>query len=317
MKRFLPFLLIAALLAGCSAFNNTEVPTPDDSTISTQVAQILTTMPTSTIAVQGSNPTQQLPTIPVTVVPANTATQPPAQDAATAQPPTPTETVAPTETATAAPTATGQPTATIAFTPPPGDPINQLGNPTWVDDMNDGKNWPLGTDKYTSLDFSNGVMSLTGLTTTDGWRLTTPLLTNFYLEVTFQTTTCGGDDRYGVFVRVPDATNADRGYLLGFSCDGQYSLRRWNAEIGAKGEMINLIDWTKSDAINSGQNQTNRMGLMAVGDRLIVYANGKMLKEADDNMFSQGYFGVFIGARETENLTVRVDQVRYWDNPTP
>lgn len=312
MKRIYPLLLIAILLAGCGIIGK-QVPTPDDAMIATQVAQILTTNPTAPGGVEAVSSTPELPTIQPMLAPTETASEAPPADTATSQPATATVTVAPTT----APTATLQPTATIAFTPPPGDPVAKLGNPTWVDDMNNGDNWPLGVDKYTSIDFSGGTMKLEGLTTTDGWRLTTPLMSNFYLEATFLTTSCTGTDRYGVFVRVPDSTNPDRGYLLGFTCDGQYSLRRWNAEIGAKGEMIFLINWTKSDAIKSGPNQTNRMGLMAVGNRLIVYANGQMLKEADDSTFQQGYFGVFVGARETTDFTVQVDQARYWDNPTP
>jgi hypothetical protein len=309
MKRIPVLILIAVLLAGCGVIGK-AVPTPDDSMIATQVAQILTTNPTA--APVESSATPALPTI-VQPTQASTETETLPADTATSEPPTATET--PVSSATA--TSTPPPTSTIAFTPVPGDPANSLGTPTWVDDMNNGDNWPVGTDKYTSIDFSGGTMKLEGLTTTDGWRLTTPLMTNFYLEVTFKTSTCTGDDRYGVIVRVPDSLNPDRGYLLGFTCDGQYSLRRWNAEVGAKGEMVNLIGWTASDAIKSGQNQTNRMGLMAVGNRLIVYANGQMLKEADDNTFQQGYFGVFVGARETTDFTVQVDQARYWDNPTP
>ena len=316
MKRFLPLFLVAVLLAGCGVIGK-AVPTPDDAMIATQVAQILATMPTATGGPDEQVPpdmtaTQSLPTIQPSQAPTEAPTQ--AEPTASETAPAPTDT--PTETPPTA-TATAQPTATIAFTPPPGDPVTKLGNATWTDNMDNGDNWPTGTDQYSSIGFSNGMMNLTGLTTTDGWRLATPSMTNFYLEVTFKTGTCTGSDRYGVFTRVPNSANPDRGYLLGFTCDGQYSLRRWNAEVGAKGEMISLIAATKSDAINAGSNQTNRMGLMAVGDRLIVYANGQMLKEAKDNTFSQGYFGVFIGARETNNLTVQVDQARYWDNPTP
>ncbi len=56
---------------------------------------------------------------------------------------------------------------------------------------------------------------------------------------------------------------------------------------------------------------------MAIGDRLIVYVNGELVGEARDNTFGKGYFGVFVGARDTEKFTIKVDQVRYWENPTP
>jgi len=107
----------------------------------------------------------------------------------------------------------------------------------------------------------------------------------------------------------------NRGYIFGFTCDGQYSLRRWNASVGTNGEMLRLVDWKTSPAINTGQSQTNRMGLMAIGDRLILYANGQLLTEVRDSSFATGYFGVFIGARETDNFTVRIDQIRLWEDP--
>lgn len=309
MRRLIPFVIIGALLAGCGAFN-TPVPTPDDSVISTQVAQILTTVPTIAPEVVDSSPTAELPTIPPTdepkVLPTETATTAPVQEQPTAEP-----TIELTQTVEVI----LQPTATVAFTPPPDDPVLKYGTPTWQDDMNQDSNWPMGADKYTAMEFADGVMKLTGLTTTDGWRLTIPEVSNFYLEMTFQTNACTGSDRYGMIYRVPDSKDPDKGYLLGFTCDGQYALRRWNAEIGAKGEMVNLIAWTKNSAILTGSNQVNRMGMMAVGDRLIVYANGHMLGEVKDNTFQKGYFGVFVGARESTDLQIRIDQARYWENP--
>lgn len=303
MKRSIPLILLAAVLAGCN-LPASRMPTPSEVDMSTKVAEILTMAPTATAQIVIQSPTPALPTVRPTDVlaPVPTATR-----EATAEI-TPTDTATPTTAATTAPTST--------FTPLPNDPAGRLGSPNWTDDMDDGDNWPLGPDKYTAVEFKDGSMYLSGLSTTDGWRLTWPKLTNFYLEMTFQVGTCSGGDRYGMIARVPDSKNPDRGYLFGFTCDGQYSLRRWNATTGSKGEMANLVRWTSSPAIKAGANQTNKMGLMAVGDRLVLYANGQLLGEVKDSIFSEGYFGVFVGARETEDFTVRVDQVRYWENPS-
>jgi hypothetical protein len=305
MKRIFPIILIAFLLAGCDLLAPVA-PTPSDDDMATRVAQILTSMPTATSQIVIQSPTAGLPTVQPTdvLVPVQEATQEPTT--------APTEVLVATETPT--PTTTATPVNTA--TPSPNDPVARLGNASWVDDMNNGNNWPTGPDKYTAMEFKDGSMRLAGLSTTDGWRLSWPELTNFYLEMTFQTTDCKASDRYGMFARVPDGTNPDRGYLFGFTCDGQYSLRRWNASIGAKGEMVNLVKWTSSPAIKAGSNQTNKMGLMAVGDRLILYANGQLLNEVNDGTFHKGFFGVFVGAKETDNFTIRVDQVRYWENPS-
>ena len=312
MKKMIAALFALFLLAGCGGLFQ-PMPTPNEDTIATQVAAILTTMPTATEDA-GLQPTQPLPTIPPTetpLLPTETTEPTQVQPSPTEPPALPTETPMPT------PTATPQPTATIAFTPSPNDPVARLGPASWTDNMDKDNNWPMGSDKFTEISFSDGVMFLTGLTTTDGWRLTWTELTNFYLEMTFQTGNCSANDRYGMIVRVPESRNPDRGYLAGLSCDGKVSLRRWDATVGARGEMFNLIPWTAKAAVKAGANQTNRLGLMAIGDRLILYVNGELVGEARDNTFSKGYFGVFVGARDTENFTIKVDQVRYWENPTP
>jgi hypothetical protein len=180
--------------------------------------------------------------------------------------------------------------------------------------------WPTGSDKYTTGTFSGGKQIVTALTGTDGWRIANPAghdFTDLYLEATFQTGTCKGSDHYGVFVRVPVLTEPEQGYLFGFTCDGRYSLRRWNANVGTKGEMKWLVNWTASSAINSGSNQTNRMGIMTLGSRLVLYANGQLLKEVKDTQYSSGYFGIFVGSDVTDQLTIKIDQMSYWDNPEP
>lgn len=302
MKRILPLVFMVIILAGCN-LPSKAAPTPSDADMATRVAQILTSMPSPTSQGTLLQPTSALPTArPTDVI-------------VQVESPTPEPTTAPTATFTTTPTSTSAPAATPTLSP--SDPAARLGAAAWTDNMDNGDNWPLGTDKYTALEFKDGSMRLTGLTGTDGWRLTWPKLTDFYLEASFLAPSCTGSDRYGLIVRVPNGLTPDRGYLVSFTCDGKYSLRRWNASVGTKGEMVTLIDWKESTAIKAGANQTNKMGIMAVGSRLIVYANGQLLGEAKDATFDKGYFGVFVGARQTEDLTIRVDQIRYWENPTP
>ncbi len=306
MKQILPILVIAVLLSGCGLIN-TPTAVPKDSEMATRVAQILTSMPTATSQAGGKIPTPLLPTIIPSPTPGGIETATSAPTATVLVVPTDT----PSATATTAPT--GQPTST--YVPPASDPTTKLGSADWSDIMDNSDYWPTGADQFTDIAFSGGAMQLTGLSTTDGWRMTFPEETNFYLEAIFQVKDCSGNDRYGVIARVPQLNSPDRGYIFGFTCDGRYSLRRWNASIGAKGEMVNLVEWKASTAVNAGPSQTNRMGLMAIGDRLVLYANGQQLTEVRDSTFASGYFGVFVGARETNNFTVRVDQVRVWENP--
>lgn len=314
--RLLIFFTMLVLLSACTLPLTTATPPPvSDSDMATRVAKILTEMPSPT----SSLPTGELPPLKTEVL----ETSQPPQDAtamATSEQATEipaTAIIEPTATATLVPpTATLTSTPQAGFTPPPDNPRAKLGTATWTDTMNNGDNWPTGADKYTSINFSDGKLKLAGLTTTDGWRLVaTEKLANMYLEMTVSTGNCSGSDRYGFFFRVPNAVDANRGYLYGITCDGNYSLREWDATIGSKGQMTNLISWTASSAIQAGSNKTNTIGVMAVGDRMVLYANGVLLKEVSDSTFKEGSIGLFVGARETSNFTISVDEIAYWKNP--
>jgi hypothetical protein len=59
------------------------------------------------------------------------------------------------------------------------------------------------------------------------------------------------------------------------------------------------------------------MGVMMVGSRLLVYANGSLLTEVQDATFASGYFGVFVGSDVTDQYTIQVEEMSYWENPQP
>jgi hypothetical protein len=296
----------------------------------TQISEMLTVMPTATVMAEGgglASPTPVLPTLEIggaviTATPEATSTtaataEPQVVDAtATTAPPN--DTPAPTVAAATATTQPQGPTATLA----PGDPRSRLGTPKSTDPMDKESTWiwPTGADQFSSASFTNGTQVITSLDPKDGWRLANPLgreFTNTYLGATFKIGSCAGLDHYGIILRVPVVREPDQGYLFSVSCDGRYSLRRWNGEILPKGEMKRLVEWTANSAINSGANQTNRLGIFAVGKRLILYVNGKLLTEVQDANYPSGYFGVLIGHDATKNFSVQLDEMSYWENPQP
>ena len=316
------FLSMITILSACTLpLTQATPPAVSDEEMATRVAKILTEMPQPTDGL----PTAELPplateepepTEEVAEVTEETATEEVATQEPTSQPEQATATPKPTATDDEVPTVAV--TTAPAFTPPADDPRTKLGTPSWTDNMDKDTFWPVGDDKYTSIKFEDGQLKLTGLTTTDGWRLAaTEQLEDVYIEATVKTGTCSGTDRYGIIFRVPVAREANKGYLLGVSCDGKYSLREWDATLGSKGTMTTHVNWTASDAIQSGSNKSNKIGIMTVDDRLIIYINGVLVTEVKDNTFSAGSFGLFVGARETSNFTISVDEVSYWKNPTP
>ncbi|MDZ4159012.1 MAG: hypothetical protein U1B80_04400 [Anaerolineaceae bacterium] len=318
MKCLLPFILIAALLASCLPVGN---PGLTDSEMATRVAQILTEMPPP----EGQT---ALPPPESTPTPVLEVISPPATETPTAEPtlaatePSLTEAV-PTATTeatapaiTASPTPTAQPTLNL----PPTDPRNRLGQPSSTDPMEKPGQWmwPTGDDKFASVVFKEGSMHLTGLTPTAGWRMPlTQTAPNLYIEMTFRPTTCTGRDNYGIIFRVPVLRQPDQGYLFGVSCDGYFNLWKWDGLVEPDGKSTTLIAWKKNSAILPGSNQTNRLGVMTLGDRFVLYANGVQLGEVRDAAYPDGHFGVFVNARETDKFTIRVDEASYWLNPVP
>jgi hypothetical protein len=195
-------------------------------------------------------------------------------------------------------------------TQPLNDPALTLGTPTWKDSFDNGDNWPLGVDKYVDLKVGSGSLQMVGLTSKNGWRLSRQKATNFYLQLTGKMSTCSGADQFGLFFRVPNLSLADRGYLFGISCDGKFALRKWNIDV-----MTVLENWKTSDAILKGSNQINRLGVMAKGSEIKLYINGVLVDTIKDTSFSQGYIGLYVGSKETKNLTAVLDEIAYWVLP--
>ena len=183
-----------------------------------------------------------------------------------------------------------------------------LGDPTYKDTLAGTNNWYLldtPNTKFTAGDNSI-ILTATSPGQNDEWGISNvPPIKDFYLEFLFKTTEpCSGLDRYGMIFRAPDP---NQGYVFGFSCDGRYKLYKWD------GKSYQAIqEWKNSPHIKSGADQTNRLGVYAVGNDLKLYANGQLLSEYTDDSFSEGRFGVFIGAEETENFQVILEEAAYW-----
>lgn len=226
----------------------------------------------------------------------------------------------PPATATLTPQASETPiliTPTASVTPTitalPGDPKIALGSPVWQNNLDSGSAFGLSgegyQDDYTSISVSGGAMQLSSTSTVGwrGWRLCSQKPQNMYLEVTFRTRNCAGSDLYGLSFRSPDY-NSGQGYYLGLTCDGRYSLSKWESNGSSS-----LINPTSNEAILAGPNQTNRLGIMANGSSLKIYINGKLLQELSDSAFGDGgHIGPFI-AGYSGNLSLEMDEIAYWN----
>ncbi|MEN4013425.1 MAG: family 16 glycoside hydrolase [Chloroflexota bacterium] len=276
MYRMILFATIISLfLSGCNIPTGAPAePTPD--VVATQVAAILT-----------SQPTPQ---------PEATATQ---------LINTPQPTPAPLQ-------ATNTPEPTATATTPTGDPRQTLGDPTFVDTLDSARSFGLQDkhydDDFTFIRVEDGALVLTSRYATGyrGWRTGGTELQNAYIETLVRTGECSGLDTYGLVFRSPDFV---KGYWFQITCDGSWFFGYWDGS-----QYINLVDGSNvSDAIRTGSNQVNRLGVMAVGDTYTLYVNGVKIGEIQDSTFTDpGTYGIVIAARNTPNFTVYAEVFSYW-----
>jgi len=184
-----------------------------------------------------------------------------------------------------------------------------LGAATWTDNLDTADNWYLLDTANTKWTEGDGKLVMTSINPASGeeWGLSDqPSMDDYYLQATFITgNACSGLDKYGVLARAPED---NKGYVYEFSCDGHYRLYTWD------GEHYNALqEWTTTDSVKTGPNQTNVMGIYMKGNDIRLYANGKKIAEFTDSTYDHGQFGLVIGSVNTHNFTVSVDQVAYWE----
>ena len=208
-----------------------------------------------------------------------------------------------------------EPLATATNTSvPPDDPKQELGQPTWRDDLSTGQYWSLDSgDKIidTTITFSVGSGKLSANSDVVGkgniFWLTHLTFQDAYLEAIFDVEECRNDDQYGLVVRAPDYESGT-GYYFHITCDGHYDLRRWS-----KDDSSMLLGMPFSEKIHKGPNQTNTLGVWVKGPIIRLYVNNNLLEEINDStLINNGHYGLFINARQTSGFTVNMDEISYW-----
>ncbi len=296
--------------AGTEAAAATQVAPPAPAS-PTAVILTPTTVPATATAVVEPSPTASETPVLVQASPTAAATLPPtATFTATATwPPTATPTA--TATLVAILTATPSPTATAALATSP----RELGDPDMLDTMDiPGRSWYLwGNTGVYPLTDRPGYLGLRVLKTSEitYWiRSTYPPLQDAYVQALFKTgDECHHKDRFGLVVRASE--RYDEGIFFVISCDGMYKIFRWN------GGLKILQDWDRTTAIHTGRRQLNRVGVWMEGTTLRLFVNGVQVAEVEDDYFTEGVFGIAVGADATPGFTVYVDEVAYWLLPQP
>ena len=121
---------------------------------------------------------------------------------------------------------------------------------------------------------------------------------------------------YGLYFRNVDGNNY---YYFGISANGQFNL--WKR---IDGEWLELIAWTASDALETGEGAYNRIGVLADGPILTLLANDVVLAEVEDDSLAGGAIGVFVRTYDEEDIEIAFDNFDVWeltpsssDEPSP
>lgn len=111
---------------------------------------------------------------------------------------------------------------------------------------------------------------------------------------------------YGVMCRVDFNMNVGElsGYLLWIGADQTYSIIKWSHD-----DVVTLVDWGQSNAINAGSNAVNQIRAVCDGNQFALYVNGTLLAEAVDSEFSGGDIAFAGTSFETDSAEFRFDNL--------
>ena len=216
----------------------------------------------------------------------------------------------PTETST--PTATVTPTATIVWFPPTAtltafptpvitptqDLRTDLGEIILSDDFSSADSWTLGRTNSGSA--ALGKNELTIAISEPGAYVysvrQTPVLKDFYAEITASPTLCRGQDEYGLLLR---ASSPGDFYRFSLSCDGQVRLDKL---VG--GTASSPQPWLFSPIVPSGAPSISRLAVWARGKEMRFFVNDVHQFTVSDPILPAGNLGVFARSGGETAVTV-------------
>ena len=310
MKRFPILLSILFLLAvGACTLKLPGAEAPTAIVSITEPPSVAITEPSATATptpLPAYTPTAPQPTVaPPTAEPSVASPVPATQ--------TPQSAASQTMATQLSPTATASPV-------PTSDPYRTYGEPDYENPMRfaNFSEWAqagtqtLPDTRNIRLQFKDGNLYVTGKRLNfSTWWFSYHTLSDAYIEMTFDSEDCSGEDAYGIIFRgPPHLAGISYGYVVSFTCDGRLWIFRlddadpWETEV--------LIDEETVSAIHIGPYEQNVIGVQAEGDQFVIFANGIQVAELEDNHFEKGRLGVFVRAAKPHAYTYRVKNFAYW-----
>jgi hypothetical protein len=184
--------------------------------------------------------------------------------------------------ATNTPTIFAAPTATTTLDPLPG-----VGELLFSDDFSDPELWDTASSGDASAQVTEGQLTLAlseaRLTITSLRK--TPMLGDFYAQVTAVTSLCRGNDQYGVVFRAAPGSNYYR-FLL--ACNGSVRLER------VRGGFPEILqNWVPSGDAPRGAPAEVKIGVWVSGSEMHLLLNDHPEFVMRDPVFHSGRLGFF------------------------
>jgi hypothetical protein len=130
----------------------------------------------------------------------------------------------------------------------------------------------------------------------------TPILSDFYAEVTAEVNFCQGNDEYGMMVRV-GSPRPDH-FRFAFECDGEVKVTQIRGNSGSI-----LEPQVQDAAIPVGFPGEIRLGVWALGEEIRFFLNDRYLFSIEDRVIGEGALGVYLRAREDNPMSVTFSEL--------
>lgn len=188
-----------------------------------------------------------------------------------------------------------------------------LGEATFSDTFEKSPSYLfMGQDAFTKTEVKDGSVIMSSMIqSADRWRIIELYpLGDVYVQMVVRTgDVCSGKDGYGWIMRaIPEGSNYNSGYVFSVACDGSYRIYRLDG-----GDYFEIRNWKTNPYILAGSNRTNKIGVMAQGNKMALYVNSTLIDQFEDNMFQQGSFGPIISSPENANFIYYIDEISFWN----
>ena len=181
------------------------------------------------------------------------------------------------------------------------------GEPAFVDDFSAGAGeWDSESTDETIYDFVDGAFYFRVIPTDwVSYSQTDTVYTDFLAEVDTEHSFGPVSVEYGLYFRNVDGSNY---YYFGISANGQFNL--WKR---IDGEWEEILTWTESAALETGEGAYNRIGVLAEGSSITLLANDVVLAEVEDDSIAAGALGLFVRTYDEEDVEIAFDNVEVWE----